>query len=258
MVERIYDTLKGILYNDLPKNSKDQVVVYDRPIIGWYFGDRDVKPSSLSLIFYGTSTPLKDVSLGLQEYEHKITIGVDAGADNVELSERLVLEATRLVLSVLRRHRRMWVLEPCPICGKFMLSPRHYAIDHNAIFSSYSAAAQTNFDNQWAETHDASVSAPTLPSSGLAAESFLRVYEAVGAGTTVSGLNTTARKNIQQMQNDYVDPIRILYDITCSDVKPSDDGRSQALLKNGTITVTAKELVKQTIYGPDNVPTTAF
>lgn len=258
MVERIYDTLKGILYNDLPKNAKDQVVVYDRPIIGWYFGDRDVKPSSLSLIFYGTSTPLKDVSLGLQEYEHKITIGVDAGADNIELSERLVLEATRLVLSVLRRHRRMWVLEPCPICGKFMLSPQHYAIDHNAIFSSYSATAQTNFDNQWAETHDASVSAPNLPSSGLAAESFLRVYEAVGAGTTVSGLNTTARKNIQQMRNDYVDPIRILYDITCSDVKPSDDGRSQALLKNGTITVTAKELVKQTIYGPDNVPTTAF
>jgi hypothetical protein len=92
MVERIYDTLKGILYNDLPKNAKDQVVVYDRPIIGWYFGDRDVKPSSLSLIFYGTSIPLKDVSLGLQEYEHRITIGVDAGADNVDLSERIIQE----------------------------------------------------------------------------------------------------------------------------------------------------------------------
>jgi len=258
MVERIYDTLKGILYNDLPKNAKDQVVVYDRPIIGWYFGDRDVKPSSLSLIFYGTSIPLKDVSLGLQEYEHRITIGVDAGADNVELSERLVLEATRLVLSVLRRHRRMWVLEPCPICGKFMLSPQHYAIDHNAIFSSYSAAAQTNFDNQWAETHDGSVASPTLPASGLAAESFWREDEAFGSGTTVTGLTATARKNILQMRNDYVDPIRILYDVTCNDIKPSDDGRSQALLKNGTITVTAKELVKQTIYGPDNVPTTAF
>jgi hypothetical protein len=71
-------------------------------------------------------------------------------------------------------------------------------------------------------------------------------------------LTATARKNILQMRNDYVDPIRILYDVTCNDIKPSDDGRSQALLKNGTITVTAKELVKQTIYGPDNVPTTAF
>ena len=80
MVERIYDTLKGILFTDLPKNNKDQVVVYDRPILGWYFGDRDVKPSNLSIIFYGTSVPLKDVSLGLQEYEHRITIGVDAGA----------------------------------------------------------------------------------------------------------------------------------------------------------------------------------
>ena len=157
MVERIYDTLKGILYNDMPKNSKDQVVIYDRPILGWYFGDRDVKPSSLSLIFYGTSIPIKDVSFGLQEYEHKITIGVDAGADNVELSERLVQEASRLVLSVLRRHRRMWVLEPCPICNKFMLSPQHYTIDHNAIFSSYSNTAQTNFDDLWEQTHDASV-----------------------------------------------------------------------------------------------------
>ena len=59
-------------------------------------------------------------------------------------------------------------------------------------------------------------------------------------------------------QSDYVDPIRILYDVTCNDIKPSDDGRGQALLKNGTINITAKELVKQTIYGPDNVPTTAF
>ena len=25
MVERIYDTLKGILYNDLPKNAKDYI-----------------------------------------------------------------------------------------------------------------------------------------------------------------------------------------------------------------------------------------
>jgi len=149
-------------------------------------------------------------------------------------------------------------MEPCPICGKFMLSPRHYAIDHNAIFSSYSSASQTNFDNLWAETHDASVSSPTLPASGLAAESFLRVYEAVGAGTTVSGLTSAATKNILRMKSDYVDPIRILYDVTCNDIKPSDDGRGQALLKNGTINITAKELVKQTIYGPDNVPTTAF
>ena len=52
MVERIYDTLKGILYNDMPKNAKDQVVIYDRPVLGWYFGDRDVKPSNLSLILF--------------------------------------------------------------------------------------------------------------------------------------------------------------------------------------------------------------
>ena len=258
MVERIYDTLKGILYNDMPKNAKDQVVVYDRPILGWYFGDRDVKPSNLSIIFYGTSIPIKDVSLGLQEYEHKITIGIDAGADNVELSEGLVLEASRLVLSVLRRHRRMWVLEPCPICSKFMLSPQHYTIDHNNIFSYYSNLSQTNFDNLWSQTHDSSVTSPGLPASGLATEAFYRVYDAVGAGISVTYLPSSARTNILAMRRDFVDPIRLIYDVTCSDTKPSDDGRGQQLLKNGQITLSAKELVKQTIYGPDNVPTTAF
>jgi hypothetical protein len=258
MVERIYDTLKGILYNDMPKNSKDQVVIYDRPILGWYFGDRDVKPSSLSLIFYGTSIPIKDVSFGLQEYEHKITIGVDAGADNIELSERLVQEASRLVLSVLRRHRRMWVLEPCPICNKYMLSPQHYTIEHNTIFSPYSSLAQANFDDLWSQTHDATVSSPSLPASGLATEAFYRVFEAVGAGTSITNLPTAAKSNIIAMRRDFVDPIRLIYDVTCTDLKPSDDGRGQALLKNGQITISAKELVKQTIYGPDNVPTTAF
>jgi len=50
----------------------------------------------------------------------------------------------------------------------------------------------------------------------------------------------------------------MLYDCVVSDNKPSDDGRGQALLKTGQITFTAKEVVKQTIYGPDNVPSTAY
>jgi hypothetical protein len=53
-------------------------------------------------------------------------------------------------------------------------------------------------------------------------------------------------------------PLALELLLTCTDTKPSDDGRGQALLKNGQITLSAKELVKQTIYGPDNVPTTAF
>ena len=97
-----------------------------------------------------------------------------------------------------------------------------------------------------------------MPASGLATEAFYRVYEAVGAGISVTYLPSTARTNILAMRRDFVDPIRLIYDVTCSDTKPSDDGRGQQLLKNGQITLSAKELVKQTIYGPDNVPTTAF
>jgi hypothetical protein len=33
---------------------------------------------------------------------------------------------------------------------------------------------------------------------------------------------------------------------------------NRQLFRSGTINITAKELVRQSQYGPDNVPTTAF
>ena len=55
MVEKIYDTLKGILYNDLPKDAIGNVVIYDRPVRNWFIGDRDVKPANLSIMIYSAN-----------------------------------------------------------------------------------------------------------------------------------------------------------------------------------------------------------
>ena len=83
------------------------------------------------------------------------------------------------------------------------------------------------------------------------------MYNDVGAGTSVANLSTTARNNILRMQADNVEPVRMLYDVLCNDTKPSDDAAKQ-LFRSGTITITAKELVRQIYFGPDNVPTTAY
>ena len=92
----------------------------------------------------------------------------------------------------------------------------------------------------------------------LATESFLRMFEDVRNSEEVTNLSTTARKNIQRMQTDFVEPIRILYDVSCNEGTFSDDATGRALMKGGNITITAKELVKQTQFGPDNVPTNAI
>jgi hypothetical protein len=39
MLERVYDTLRGILYHELPKNAKDQIVIFVQVyhILKFYF-----------------------------------------------------------------------------------------------------------------------------------------------------------------------------------------------------------------------------
>ncbi len=258
MLERVYDTIQGILFHEFPKNNNGQAVVYDRPVTGFYIGDVGVKPNALSIAIKGGSSSLKDIALGLQEYEHNLTVEINAGGDNIALAERITQEATRIILSILRKHRRMWIVELCPICGKSSLTPQHFTIDHSSLLSSYVSTVNSEFSTLWQQTHPSSIPVPTIQPSNLAAEAFLRLYNDVGTGTTVSGLSSSQLSNIQRMISDNIEPVRFLYDVICNDNKPSDDATNKQLYRSGTVTVTAKELVKQTQYGPDNVPTTAY
>lgn len=265
MLDRIYDTIRGILFYEMPQDNNGRVIIYDRPITAWYVGERDIKNTNLSVTLKGGRSNIKDIALGMQEFTHNISVEIDAGADNVDVSERLIQEATRLMLTILRKHRRMWIIDICPICEKFTLSPEHFLISHgdplnpgDDILSSYATSVQVDYDTLWAETHPASISSPTLPNSSLATEAFLRMYEDVRNSVTVTNLSNTARKNILRMQSDLVEPIRILYDVTCNEGTFSDDATGRALMKGGSITISAKELVKQTEFGPDNVPTNAI
>ena len=124
--------------------------------------------------------------------------------------------------------------------------------------SSYVSTVNSEFSTLWQQTHPSTIAVPTIQPSNLAAEAFLRLYNDVGAGTTVSGLSSSQLSNIQRMISDNIEPVRFLYDVICNDNKPSDDATNKQLYRSGTVTVTAKELVKQTQYGPDNVPTTAY
>jgi hypothetical protein len=258
MLERVFDTIQGILYNDLPKNSASKVVVYDRPIEHWFIGERQIKPSNISITLSGASSPLNDVSYGFQEFEHTVNIEIDAGSDNVDSSERIIQEATRLMMQSIRRHRRMWVLEICPICEKFALSPEHYTIAHNSLLSSYVTAANTDFQATWSYTHPVSSVAPSLPDSGVATEALYRLYEDIKNSVTVAGLSDSARRRFLRMSADFVEPIRMLYNVRCTQNEFSDNSTGKQLFKSGKITIQAKELVRIEEYGPDNVPTTAY
>lgn len=258
MLERIYDTIRAIIYHEMPKDHNDRALVFDRPITAWYFGDRAINNTNLSVTFKGGSGDLKDVGLGLQELTYNIAVEVDAGADNAEISERLVQETVRIMLAIMRKHRRIWVVDICPICEKFVISPTHFINEHSSILSPYITSIESDYETLWYESHPSTIAPNELPTSSKATEAFLRLYEDVRNDVAVSGLSSKSTKNIKRMQADFVEPVRILYDVSCNSNKFSDDATGRALQKGGNLTISAKELIKQQYYGPDNVPTTAL
>ena len=161
MLERVYDTLRGILFYELPKNAKGEAVIFDRPVSGFFIGEAAVRPNGIAIVFKGASSPLKDISFGLQEYEHNVNIEVNVGADNIETTERVTQEATRIILSILRKHRRIWVVDICPMCEKFTLSPAHFTVDHSSVLNSYATTVTNEFNALWTETHPANLAAPS-------------------------------------------------------------------------------------------------
>lgn len=132
MVEKIYDTLKAILYSDFPKDYQGYPEIYDRKILTWIFGDQKILQSPLGVVFRNTNIDFKDIGFGLREVEYTINITFYSSNDDKETSERVVLEASRIGQNILKKHRSMWVCDLCPFCGKFPLSPIHY-IDNGTV-----------------------------------------------------------------------------------------------------------------------------
>lgn len=132
MVEKIYDTLKAILWSQFPRNQQGYPEVYDRIIQEWFFGDRQVLPAPLGVVLRSTNIDIKDIGFGLREIEYSIGIMFYSSNDDQETSERVIQEAARIAHQILKNHRTMWICDLCPFCGKFPLSPIHY-IDNGTI-----------------------------------------------------------------------------------------------------------------------------
>jgi len=134
MVEKIYDTIKAILWSQFPRNQQGYPEVYDRIIQEWFFGDRKVLPAPLGVVLRNTNINETDIGFGLREIEYSINIMFYSSNDDQETSERVIQEAARVAHQILKNHRSMWICDLCPFCGKFPLSPIHY-IDNGVITS---------------------------------------------------------------------------------------------------------------------------
>jgi hypothetical protein len=258
MLEQVYETVRGILFTDLPKNNAGQNVVYDRVIKQFLFGDQETIPEQPAIVIKGSTSKPQKYAHSLYKLTHTITIQTWAQNDNKEISERVSQEMARILFETLLPHKRIWVMVKCPICNKKIMSPLHFTLTHATLFAPYVTIVETDLTNTWLETHPSTDTIPPFVDSGVARAAYELLDTDVRNSVSVPNLTTQARDRILYYQNDKRRAVRFLYNVDMTDIKPSDDGMGKQLLHASEFSIMMEELVKQTAYGPDTVPTDSW
>ncbi len=258
MLEQVYETIRGILFTELPKNNNGEAVVYDRVIKQFLFGDQEIIPSQPCIVIKGSTSKPQKYGQNLYKFNHTITIQTFSQNDTKEISERISQEMAREIFEALREHKRMWVMVKCPICSKKIMSPLHFTLVHDTLFAPYVNTVETSLTNTWLETHPVSDAIPSFVDSGIARAAYDLLSEDVRNDVSVPNLTVQAKNNILYYQSDKRKAIRLMYNVDISDIKPSDDGMGKQILHASEFSITLEELIQQTTYGPDNVPTDAW
>ena len=240
---------------EFPNNTDGKPVVINDVVAGFQVGDTDISAAKApTLIFQPINTSSADKLNGSKELTHKIKISCWYMSSNTAQTQRRLLEMTRLVYEAMLNHRLVWVTFPCPICKSSIFTPQHYTIAHSAIMAPYVTDSNAHWSSIWAETK--SGSAPSRSADAVAADAFLRLVTDVQNNVSVSGLSNEAKDNI--LYNISVDRrvIRFMYEVTLADL--TIDEMAKENLRGAHFTLTAKELIRQSTYGPQNVPTGSY
>lgn len=256
MQQQIYETIQAMLFLEMPKNQAGNIVIFDREVKGWSLGDRKLKPATPAIVIYGQSINRKDIATRTYEVEHTVTIKLELGSDNQTISASILQEFERLVNEVFLSHRQIWVMGQCPVCMKKTLSPEHFLIEHANIFQSYAEDAVADAEAVWAETHTTTM--PTMANSRQAVLAFNRVVEAIRNNSPVKNLTAEAKRAFDFVISTKMKPIRVLYDVRISDIKPTDNGIDKQTYHTGEVTIHAMELSLIPATGPDNVSTESW
>jgi hypothetical protein len=258
MLEQVYETVRGILFHELPKNGDGKTVVYDRVIKQFLLGDQEVIAEQPAIVIKGSTSKPQKYAQNVYKLTHTLTIQTWSQNDTKEIAEKVSQEMARLVYEAMLPHRRIWVMVKCPICNKKIMSPLHFTTAHNILFDPYVTTVETALTNTWLETHPSTDPVPPFVDSGIAKAAYDLLDNDVRNLVNVPNLANDAKNRILYYQSDKRRAVRLLYNVDITDIKPSDDGMGKQILHASEFSLTFEELVKQTSYGPDNVPTDAW
>lgn len=139
---------------------------------------------------------------------------------------------------------------------KKTLSPQHFLIDHSDIFQSYADNAVADLETLWGETHTTAM--PVIAESRKASLAFDAVLEDIKNNRPIPRLNAESKRAFDFMVKNKMKPIRLIYDVKISDVKPTDNGIDKQTYHIGEITIRGMEISRISASGPDGISTDAW
>lgn len=266
-MERILKCVRDIIRTSFPTNSDGLPSIFNHPIYGWFHGDRQIIASNKLPAVALDSEDLNSEFITFHGYQKDWSFSVLSYVqlDESNATNTMLFRLTNMIDKILRQHTKVWIFEPCFICGAEFLNPSHL-MGHGEL-TSLASTVKTEFEQRWNVTHQvqgggAPPTAPTMNDADAYATAYYRLYESATISSPSDITFTRNGKTYTQSNQDllddyiahYITPVRFLSFMTVNNITygvvPKDDNQ---YLRGSQIKVSAKEIEPIHVFGPNNV-----
>ncbi len=267
-MERILLCTRQIIKNDMPKNSDGDPSIFGMPIKNWFHGDRAVIASNNLPAVAFDAEDIGNEFITFHGYQKSWSFSILSYVqlDQNDNTTTLLNYLTNTIVRILQQHTKMWIFEPCFICGQDFLNPSHL-ITHTAELSALANTVKTEFTQRWNVTHQtqaggAPPTAPIMNDADAYAAAYYRLYESgtIPSPTIVtyrrSGVNKTISNQLilDSYKEMLVQPVRFLPFVMIDNINYGIVPKTgNQYLRGSQIKVSAKEIDPIHIFGPNNV-----
>lgn len=265
-MERILKCVREIVRTNFP-TSNGVPSIFGKPIREWFHGDRAIIAENKLPAIAFDSEDLSQEFVTFHGYQRNWSFSIlpYVQLDNSDDSSTVLHYMTNVIDKIMKNHVKMWIFEPCFICGQDFLNPSHL-ITHSELSSS-AAAVKLEFQQRWIVTHQVQggglvPTAPVMNDADAYATAYYRLYEN-GTISVPTNVNYTRHGRSMTISNqDILDeykslmvmPVRFLSFVIVDSINYGIVTKTNnQYLRGSQIKVSAKEIEPSHIFGPNNV-----
>lgn len=249
--------------------------VYNKPIYGWFHGDRDVIALNglPAIAIDGESVSIDWLGLQTQVKEYNFDILCYVREEDMDTSTSYLNEMVRLVESTVRNLSHWWVFDLCYFDRKYFIDPGYLISNYKSILEPYANKIIADDSAEWTASHGGGEPYTPPREKDLYVSAYLKLFEEDGLTASWATTpfqykdvwestsredqwidskyyTTTAAALISKARLKNQVPARFIYDSRIKDISYGFVAKGSNLLRAASIRCYAKEVQNITEFGP--------